>query len=66
MRETHVSTYKPGDYWVECPVCGFDYYRSQLRERYDGVWVCPPCWDPQPRDWKKPPVKPERPFIKDI
>jgi len=41
MRETHRgNSYKAGDYWRECPVCGFDYLRSEMRTRWDGLLVC--------------------------
>jgi len=41
MRETHRGDdYKPGDYWRECPVCGFDYLRSEMVTRWDGLLVC--------------------------
>lgn len=33
--------YIPGDYWMICDVCGFQYRRSQMRKRWDGAWVCP-------------------------
>ena len=41
MRETHRgNSYKPGDYWRECPVCGMDYLRSEMVHRWDGLLVC--------------------------
>lgn len=41
MRETHRGhSYKPGDYWRECAVCGFDYLRSEMVVRWDGLLVC--------------------------
>ena len=41
MRETHRgATCKPGDYWRECAVCGFDYLRSEMVTRWDGLLVC--------------------------
>jgi hypothetical protein len=41
MRETHRgNTYKPGDYWRTCPVCDFEYPRSEMVTRWDGLLVC--------------------------
>ena len=48
MRETHnENVYKPGDWWHECPVCGFDYRISEMKERWDGVLVCKKDWEPR-------------------
>lgn len=33
-------TYVPGDHIALCDVCGFTYYRSQLRKRWDEMLVC--------------------------
>ena len=41
MRETHRGdSYRPGDYWRECPVCGFEVLRSEMVTRWDGLLVC--------------------------
>jgi len=40
--------YRPGEYKVCCPVCGFTVYRSKCRKRWDGVLVCADCWDEKP------------------
>jgi hypothetical protein len=41
MRITHQgNSYRPGDYWRECPECGFDYLRSEMVIRWDGLLVC--------------------------
>lgn len=32
--------YRPGDWKRVCDVCGFDYYASQTRKRWDGLIVC--------------------------
>lgn len=39
--------YKSGDHWVECPVCGFDYLASEMRKRWDGLYVCKKDWEPR-------------------
>lgn len=39
--------WKSGDYWMECDICGFDYRRSQMRERWDGLWTCKKDWEPR-------------------
>lgn len=42
----------PGDHWVECPVCGFDYRSSEMRRRWDGQWVCKDDWETRhPQDF---------------
>jgi len=44
-------SYKPkaisGDYKMQCDVCGFDYRASQMRKRFDGLWVCSKDWEPR-------------------
>jgi len=41
MRVTHKgNNYTSGDYWRECGVCGFDYLRSEMVTRWDGLLVC--------------------------
>uniref|UniRef100_A0A6M3IM08 Uncharacterized protein n=1 Tax=viral metagenome TaxID=1070528 RepID=A0A6M3IM08_9ZZZZ len=37
---SHKPKYIPGDYWMSCEICGFDYRASQMRKRWDGLWVC--------------------------
>ena len=39
--------YKHGDYLVQCDVCGFIYYRSEVSFRWDGLLVCKKDWEPQ-------------------
>jgi hypothetical protein len=34
------NRYKRGDWLADCGVCGFTYYASELRKRWDGVMVC--------------------------
>lgn len=41
--------YIPGDRWVECGVCGFDYRFTQMKKQR-GVAVCPECFDSPGRD----------------
>lgn len=33
--------YEPGNHWVVCDVCGFDYRVDKIKERWDGLMVCP-------------------------
>ncbi len=56
MRETHSDNiYKPGSYWKECDVCGFDYRIEDLKVRWDGALVCKADWEPRhPRDYPRP------------
>ncbi len=32
--------YKPGKWKMCCDVCGFEYYNDQLKQRWDGPYVC--------------------------
>lgn len=46
--------WRPGDYWMVCDICGFDYRRSQMKQRWDGLWVCGADWEPRhPQDFVK-------------
>jgi hypothetical protein len=47
-----LTTYIPGDWWEECPVCGFDVRRNEMVVNYAGVRVCKKDLDPPPRRWK--------------
>ena len=37
--------YKRGDYNAICDVCGFKYKASQLKKRWDGLYVCEQDWE---------------------
>lgn len=37
--------YKPGQWKMICDVCGFEYYNTQMKERWDGAWVCGPDFE---------------------
>jgi len=63
--------FKLGDYNAICRVCGFKRKASELRLRWDGVYVCKEDWEPrQPQDfvrgvpdeqappWTQPEVRP--------
>lgn len=44
--------YRPGDHWMVCDRCGFDYRFSQMRKTWDGLWVCHKDWEPRhPQDF---------------
>ena len=48
IKETHkpdVDGWIPGDYWLQCDVCGVDHRRSEMRQRWDKAWVCEPDWE---------------------
>lgn len=46
--------FRPGDRWVECPVCGFDFLKSQLvQDPNTKELVCKKCVDPKDREVKK-------------
>jgi hypothetical protein len=34
------SGYKPGDWSATCDICGFEFYASQLKKRWDGFMAC--------------------------
>lgn len=40
-------TYIPGNHLAVCDVCGFTVYRSDLRQRWDGMLVCTKDWEPR-------------------
>lgn len=49
---SHNFKYIPGDHWVQCQVCGFEYRNSQMRKRWDGVITCKMDWEPRhPQDF---------------
>lgn len=46
--------FKPGDYWAECELCGFEYRQSRLKKQWDGLKVCERCWSPRhPQDFAR-------------
>jgi len=50
MKETHQSSgdhYIAGDYYLVCDVCGRDFRRSEMRQRWDNAWVCQADWEPR-------------------
>lgn len=32
--------YYSGKWKMICDVCGFEYYNDDMKERWDGAWVC--------------------------
>lgn len=41
-----MSTYiKRGEWNVDCPVCGFKKKSSEMRKRWDGLYVCKEDWE---------------------
>ena len=58
---SHKQPYKKGDWLVRCDVCGFRYYASECRERWDGAFVDEGCWEPKhPGDNPVPTISPSR------
>lgn len=46
--------YKDGDYNAICDECGKKYKFSQLKKRWDGLFVCSRDWEPRhPQDYLK-------------
>lgn len=39
--------YIKGDHWMVCEICGFNFRRSQMKETWDGLWVCEADWEPK-------------------
>jgi len=35
-----MDRYQPGNYRFICQVCGFEYRWTQIKKRWDGLWVC--------------------------
>ena len=48
-----LNQYIPGDWWEECPICGFDVRHKEMVVNYAGVRVCKKDLDPPPRRWKQ-------------
>jgi hypothetical protein len=58
----HRDRYKAGDYLADCHICGFTYYASQLRKRWDGYMVCDSDFEERhPSDLQQAP-RAERPI----
>lgn len=57
-----LTRYVSGTYKRECDVCGWDYLRSELKKRYDGLIVCTKDWWPEPERLRKRVKIKERPF----
>lgn len=47
MIRERKEEYIPGDYLMVCDSCGFTYRRSQMKKRWDGMWVCAKDWEPR-------------------
>ena len=61
--------YVKGDYWLICDRCGFQYRKSEMRETWDHLWVCPEDWEPRhpqldvkaiPDDQRVPVARPDK------
>lgn len=40
-KHTANPGFDPGNHWVVCDVCGFDIRVKDIKERWDGLMVCP-------------------------
>lgn len=38
-------SYKPGDYYVICDICGFQQYASECRLNWKKQLACPACYE---------------------
>ena len=44
--------FKPGNHWVVCDKCGFDYPASEMKKQWDGLVVCQQDYEPRhPQDF---------------
>lgn len=39
--------YKKGTYNAVCEVCGFQHKADEMKERWDGLFVCKEDWEPR-------------------
>lgn len=61
---TREGVYVPGDYYLDCEVCGFKKRRSECRKRWDGAMVCAEDFEERhPLDLIQP--RPERQNVLD-
>lgn len=71
--------WQSGGYNAICDVCGFKWKASQMLLRWDGLYVCPPDFEPrQPQDfvrgvpdkqtpdWTRPPAPPNFIYFCDL
>lgn len=52
-KHTRNPGYEPGNHWVVCDRCGFDYRAEDVIEEWTGAVVCrQKCWEPRhPQDF---------------
>lgn len=56
------ETYRSGDFWRICDVCGFKHRASETSKRWDGLMVCAKDWEPRhPQDYVR--SKPDRMIV---
>ena len=54
MTHSRNPGWVPGDHWVVCDVCGFDYRHSDMKIRWDGLAVCSADYETRhPQDFLK-------------
>jgi hypothetical protein len=46
-KHTRNSGFQPGNHWVVCQRCHFDYRESDVRKDYNGLIVCEGCYEPR-------------------
>jgi len=53
-RSKNQNTLHMGDWNIICDVCGFKYKSSDIRKRWDNLYVCEDDWEPRhPMDFQK-------------
>lgn len=54
MAHAHGAGFRPGDRWLECDRCGFDYRLHEMKREWNGLVVCTSCHEPRhPQDFIK-------------
>ena len=67
-RHTRNAGWSPNAHWLECSRCGFDMRVQDAKTEWNGLVVCPACYEPRhPQDFVRgvkddtSPVGPTRP-----
>lgn len=54
MAHAHGAGFRPGDRWLECDRCGFDYRLHEMKREWNGLVVCRSCHEARhPQDFIK-------------
>lgn len=51
-KKTRSPGWIPGQHWLNCERCGFNYRHKDMKKQWDNRIVCAECWEPrQPQDF---------------